>query len=154
MYNFSGILYRIFSTFGLMFVMAIIIILFEKPWSRTFQFNKNCRFAIVAIIIAVVSTIFYVSLIVSPNVSSYTGEYIDSNRTFSYASPLPFNYKYTFWNGEGVKPVFYLDAFSKKIVSPNGLEEGNIYTIYYEEKTKIIVGIKEEYECTGDGSLC
>ena len=144
MYNFSGILYRMFSTFGLMFIMAIIIILFEKPWSKSFQFNKNCKFAIVAIIIAVASVIFYISLIVSPNVMSYTGEYIESNRTSSYSSILPFNDKYVFWNGEGLKPVFYLDIFSKKEICPNGFEEGNRYTVFYEEETKIIVGIKEQ----------
>lgn len=148
MYDFSGILYRILSTFGLMLLIAIIIILFEKPWSKSFEL-KNCKFAIVTIIIAVSSTIFYAFLIVSPNVSTYTGKYVDSSRTFSYASPLPFNYKHVFWNGEGKKPMFYLDTFSKEKICPNGFEEGNIYTVYYDEWTNIIVGVED----IGEGSV-
>lgn len=141
MYNFSGIWYKILGTFGLMVLMAIIIILFEKPWSKSFNIKK-CKFAIVAILIAVSSSIFYTTRIISPDVSSYTGTYVESHRTFSYASPLPFNYKYVFWNGEGKKPMFYLDAFSKKEVCPDGFEEGNTYTVYYDEWTNIIVAVE------------
>ncbi len=141
MYDFSGIYYRILSTCGIMFLMAIILILFQKPWSKSFDIKK-CKFAIFAIILATCSTVFYVSRIVSPDVSIYTGEFVESRRTSSSASPLPFNNKYVFWNGEGKKPIFYLDSFSKKEICPSGLEEGKVYTVYYDTWTDIIVAVK------------
>lgn len=140
MYNFSGIFYRIWAVFGIILLIGIILILFEKPWAPTFRL-KACRFALLMVAIAICGSLFYASRVVFPNVSSYTGTYVDYHRNSRVAPPLPFTYQYEFSNEEK-NTVFYLDVFSKKQIFPGDLEEGKIYTIYYDEVTKVIVKVE------------
>lgn len=81
------------------------------------------------------------SKIVFPNVASYTGAFESSYRDSSVAPPLPVTYGYCFWNGEGKKPIFYLDIYSKRKIFPEEFKEAQEYTIYYDKLTKIIVKV-------------
>ena len=94
------------------------------------------------IVIAICLSLIYVSKIVFPDVSSYTGEFVYSHRNSRVAPPLPFTTKYVFWNGEGKKQPFYLDSFSKKEIFPYEFESGQKYTIYFDEFTNVIVRVE------------
>lgn len=140
MYNFSGIVYRIWGVSGIILLLGIICILIEKPWKKGFKIKK-CIFGVIAIIFALGLGIDYASRIVSPEISSYTGEFIRSNRNSRVAPPLPLTNEYVFWNGEGKKQVFYLDVLSKKEIFPSDFEEGQEYMIYFDEVTNVIVRV-------------
>ena len=141
MYNFSGIVYRIWGVSGIMLLLlGIICILLEKPWKKGFKIKK-CIFGVIAILFALGLGIDYASRIVSPNISSYTGEFIRSNRDSSVAPPLRLTYEYVFWNGEGKKQGFYLDVLSKKEIFPYDFEEGQEYIIYFDKGTNVIVRV-------------
>lgn len=138
MYNFSGVLYRIWGVCGIILIMGVILILFEKPWKKDFKI-RNCKFGLIMIAISICLGLIYGSRIVFPDVSSYTGEFIDSHRNSRVA---PITHEYVFWNGEGKKQVFYLDTLSKKEVFPHGFVSGQTYTVYFDEYTSVIVKVE------------
>lgn len=140
MYNFSGIVYRIGGVSGIMLLLGIICILLEKPWIKGFKF-KSCMIGMLLVIAGIGSGVFFASRIVFPDVSSYTGEFIRSNRDSTVAPPLPLTNEYVFWNGEGKKQGFYLDVLSKKEIFPYDFEEGQEYMIYFDEVTNVIVRV-------------
>jgi hypothetical protein len=141
MYNFSGIIYRLWAVDGILFLLGIICILIEKPWSENFKFKKIIIGLVIIAFSISVATVHIVK-IVSPDVSSYTGEFVSSNRNSRVAPPLPLTIEYRFWNGEGKKQCFYLDAFSKKELFPIDFEKGEEYTIYYDDFTNVIVKVE------------
>lgn len=141
MYNFSGIIYRIWAVCGIMYLLGGVCILFEKPWKNGFK-SKNCKIVICMLAFAVCLGSFYTSRVVWPDVTSYTGEFIESYRDSRAAPPLPFTKRYIFWNGEGKRKGFYLDVSSKEEIFPYEFEENHEYKIYYNRLTKIIVMVE------------
>lgn len=117
MFNFSGVLYRIWGVCGVILVLGVACILLNRPWARKVKI-KDCKLGLIMIAAAIGLSLLYASRIVFPGVSSYTGEFIDSHRNSRVAPPLPVTNKYVFWNGEGKKQTLYLDIFSKKKHSP------------------------------------
>lgn len=141
MYNFSGVVYRLWGVCGIILLLGVVCILLEKPWAKQFSISQ-CKLGLILIIFAVCLGILYTSRIISPDISSYTGEFIESYRNSSVAPPLPVTFEYVFWNGEGKKKVLYLDAFSEDIIFPFQLEVGNEYVVYYDDFTNIIVKVE------------
>jgi hypothetical protein len=145
MYNFSGITYRLWSPCSFLFIIplaSLLISIFMKKPIRFFDFKIELASAAFGVVLCVV----YLSRILFPGVSSYTGEFVESHRTSRVAPPLPFTSKYVFWNGEGKKKVVYLDTFSKKEIIPDGLEPGEEYTVYFDEFTKVIVRVEQNID--------
>ena len=141
MYNFSGIVYRIWGVSGVMLLLGIVCILFEKPWTEQFRI-KNCKVGIVLVVFAICSGSILASRIVFPQVSSYTGEFIRSNRNSRVAPPLPFTTEYVFESEDGQKKGFYLDTFSKKEIFTLELEKNQEYVVYFDKSTNVIVKIE------------
>lgn len=141
MYNFSGIWFRIWGVCGAILLLGVVCILLEKPWSNTFKL-RDCKIGLICIVIALLFGVGYFKSILSPDVSSYTGEFMSANRNSRVAPPLPVTFQYAFWNGDEQKLVFYLDAFSKKEIFPYEFEQGKEYTIYYDSRTNIIVKVE------------
>ena len=142
MYNFSGIIHRIWCIGGILLLLGIIGVLIDqyeaKQKGKEFKI-KNCKVSIITIVLAVGLCLFFISRIVFPNISSYTGVFQyekDESR-----GPLLSN-EYVFWNGGKKNQVFYLDVYSKKKIFPEEFEEAEEYIIYYDELTKIIVGVE------------
>lgn len=120
---------------GLLLIGGICILL-KKPWEKKFRMRDH-KTAVIIILTAILLGLFYASRIIFPDIGVYTGEFIDVHRK---GSGLQIN-EYRFWNGEGTKQVFSMDAFSKKeIYLPEFVEE-KTYTIYFDSLTRIIVGI-------------
>ena len=152
MFNFSGIIFRIWGVCGVILLLGIVCILFEKPWSKSFNIQK-CKIALLIIAFAVLLSSIYLSRIIAPRVSSYTGEFLETNRNSRVAPPLPVTHEYIFWNGEDTKVVFYLDSFSKKKIFPREFTVGQEYVIYFDEFTNVIVQVEVVGEEQEDGSL-
>lgn len=146
MYNFSGVFYRIWGVCGIMFALGIVCIVLEKLHKEKLEKEefkiKNCKAGLCLIAVAVCFSLVYGSRILFPDVSSYTGEFIYSQRDSSVAPPLPLTDEYVFWNGEGYKFGFYLDVLSKKEIFPYEFEKSQQYTIYYDKLTKVIVYVE------------
>ena len=141
MNNYSGIVYRIWGVCGVMLLLGVVCILFEKP-----RLHKNwlqrCKFGLLTIAFAVCLGAVYASRIFFPNVLSYTGEFVDTHRNSRVAPPLPLTNEYVFWNGEGKRKVLYLDVLSKKEIYPFEFETGEKYTVYYDSFTKVITRVE------------
>lgn len=116
MFNFSGVLYRIWGVCGVILVLGVACILLNRPWARKVKI-KDCKLGLIMITAAIGLSLLYASRIVFPGVSSYTGEFIDSHRNSRVAPPLPVTNEYVFWNGEG-KTNFLSGHFLKKKYSP------------------------------------
>ena len=140
MFNFSGIWYRVWGVCGVILFLGIVCILFERPWSKNVKAKKD-KFGFIIVIFAICLGLIYVSRIVFPDVSSYTGEFVDSHRDSRAAPPLPLTSEYVFWNGEGKKQGFYLDVLSKKEIVPDEFVYGQKYTIYFDKFTSVIVKV-------------
>ena len=144
MYNFTGLFYRMWAVSGVILLVGIICVLIEKPWAKGFII-KNC-IGIIAIALSVILFTGYSYAIKAKDISSYTGEFISTNRNSRVAPPLPFTDQYVFWNGEGKKKVVYLDVFSKKKIYSHDFKVGQNYTVYYDEHFNIIVKIEKVCE--------
>jgi len=141
MYNFSGVLFRVWGVCGVILVLGVVCILFKRPWAQNVRI-QDLRLGLIMIAFAIFMGLIYVSRIVFPNVSSYTGEYIESHRNSRVAPPLPVTNEYVFWNGEGKKQVFYLDIFSKKEIFPYEFVSGQKYKLYFDEFTNVITKVE------------
>lgn len=141
MFSFSGILYRIWGVCGIILILGVVCILLEKPWKKSVKM-KDYKLGLIAILFAICLSTIYASRIVCPDISIYTGEFIESHRNSRVAPPLPFTDEYVFWNGEGKKQVFYLDIFSKDKIFPYDFVNDLKYTIYFDEFTNIIVKVE------------
>ena len=141
MYNFSGVFFRIWGVCGTILILGIICLLFKKPWAKNIKL-KNCKFELFLIAFAIFFSLIYTSRIIFPDVSSHTGEFINSHRNSRVAPPLPVTFEYVFDNGGGKNQVFYLDIFSKKKIFPYEFESNRKYTIYFDEFTNVIVKVE------------
>ena len=141
MYNFSGVLYRIWGVCGVVLILGVVCVLLEKPWAKNFKI-QNCKIGLILIVFAVCLGLVYASRIAFPNVSSYTGEFLEAHRNSRVAPPLPVTNEYVFWDSEGKKQIFYLDMFSKKEIFPSEFISGQKYIIYFDEFTKVITKVE------------
>ena len=141
MYNFSGVLFRIWGVCGAILLLGVICILLEKPWIKRIRI-RDCKLGLIIIVFAIFLSLIYVSRIAFPHVLSYTGEFLETHRNSRVAPPLPVTYEYIFWNGEGKKHVFYLDVFAKKMMFPYEFVRDQKYTIYYDKLTNIIIKVE------------
>lgn len=113
MYNFSGVLYRIWGVCGVVLIMGIICILLEKPWRNDFKI-KDCKIGLIMVAFAVCMGLVYASRILFPHVSSYTGEFIRSYHDTGVAPPLPVTSAYVFGNDNEKKRHSIWMSFQRK----------------------------------------
>lgn len=140
MFNFSGVLYRIWGGCGVILVLGVACILLNRPWARKVKI-KDCKLGLIMIAAAIGLSLLYASRIVFPGVSSYTDEFIDSHRNSRVAPPLPVTNEYVFWNGEG-KNNLLSGHFLKKEIFPDDFVSDRKYTIYFDEFTNVIVQVE------------
>lgn len=74
-----------------------------------------------------------------PSISVHEGFFIEERSEFHSF----FGMEYVFSNEDGLKPIFYLDIFSKKEIYPKEFVKDEMYRIFYEEKTEIIVWVEK-----------
>lgn len=139
--NYSGILYRIWGEAGIIILIGIACMLLSGFWTKAF--HKQCFLAgILCVVYGCGTAFYYFSCMKSPQIDSFQGIFYEAQRNSRVAPPLPLTMEYTFSAADGKMTVFYLDQFSKKEIIPEGFLEEE-YTIYYETRTNIIVGVEK-----------
>lgn len=139
MYNLSGLYYQlktnvlVFGTVGLLFLLCSRFGILEK------RNVKELLIGVICCILCVCSIGYHVYVINNFTVSVHEGTFIEEHRE----NPYLFRMEYCFSNEEGLKPLFYLDIFSKKEIYSAKFEKDVIYRIYYEEKTNVIVKVEK-----------
>lgn len=115
MYDFSGIVYRIWGVSGVLIGMCLIVIILIFLTSKNKEKKKKeCMEMCIVIVLFVIFGIYHICLIQKAEVESYSGEFVEYHRNGVIAPPLPLTAEYVFWNGEGKKQKYYLDLISKK----------------------------------------
>lgn len=138
MYDLSGLYYQmkrdilVFGMAGLLFLLCSHFWVLEKRNIKDFLIGISCCF------LCVCSFGYHYYIINKMEISMYEGAFVEEHRE----NPYLFRMEYCFSNEGGMKPLFYLDVFSKKNIYPSEFEENVIYRIYYEEKTNVIVKIE------------
>lgn len=139
MYDLSGLYYQmkrdgiIFGLVGLQFLIS------SRFWIAERRNVKEMIVGIVSILLCVCSLTYHTYVIYDLEIAVHEGALVRENRS----NPGLFCKEYCFTNENGLKPVFYLDIFSKKELYPDDLVKGTQYRIFYEEKTDIIVKIEK-----------
>lgn len=142
MWNFNGIVYRIWAVAGLIILLGVACLLISKIGKK--DFNKECcSVGILCTLGGIAFAIYYASCVFSQQVSSFQGTFYETYRNSRVAPPLPFTMEYRFYDANDTSQVFYLDIFSMKEMIPEDFVLGKEYTIYYETNTNVIVGAKE-----------
>lgn len=140
MYNLDGICYHIFHVGGVMLAFSLLAI--GMSFFKIFKKKHVKKLTIIVEIICVLFSFAYISYhsykYFNPTIKIYEGEFFDGHR-----GRRGLTYDYSFSNGAGRRPVFYLDSLSKKSVYPEEFSKGKKYRIYYEEDLKIIVRVEE-----------
>ena len=120
---------------------------------RSRIFSTGCIVGIMGLFLAIVSVVHdkkylaasFLSLAFSLiYVTSYLYVFKESYRDSRIAPPLPVTRAYVFDIGEKTNKVVYLDAFTKNKYFQENMVIDDEYTIYYEKRTKIVVGVKKE----------
>ena len=140
MYNYSGIVYRLWAVCGVFAIIGVLCILFA--WIGT---NKPDRRGVgigtAMIILSLMMSIKYIGCLLNPEVESFTGTLYEITRDSTEAPPLPFTMEYSFFDENGNPHSFYLDTFSKKNMLSSDFVVGTEYEICYDTKTNIIVDV-------------
>ena len=108
------------------------------------DFRKDvCIAGILCMIGGIVFGIDYASSLLSLEVRSFQGVFFQSYRNSRVAPPLPFTWEYGFCSSDGSKILLYLDTFTRKEIIPENFTLNEEYIVYYEEDTKVIVGVEK-----------
>ncbi len=90
----------------------------------------------------VVYTSFHLYVRMNPRVLSFEGKLTEQYRDSRVAPPLPTTCAYVFNTGEKKKRTVYLDSFTRNKYDEE-IVVGREYTVYYEQRTKIILKFEE-----------
>ena len=141
MYRLDGLLYRVFCVGGIILIVSVILLLLSKFWDKRRLNRSDLRIAIFGIVLSLIYCGAYVYKIINPDILAYQGYFEEAYRDSRVAPPIPATYAYVFSNNEP-KKAFYLDSFSKKNIIKQDFKKGDIYCVYYEKGSRIIVGIE------------
>lgn len=141
MYRLDGLLYRVFCVGGIILIVSVILSLLSKFWDKRRLNRSDLRIAIFGIVLSLIYCGAYVYKIINPDILAYQGYFEEAYRDSRVAPPIPATYAYVFSNNES-KKAFYLDSFSKKNIIKQDFKKGDIYCVYYEKGSRIIVGIE------------
>ena len=136
MYDFSGIWYHIVIIIVLMFIGILNIIIFEKPFKKSFNWKSKFSLSnILGIILGNGLLLYYFCILINPTVDVFVGS------QYKQYGRRGLDTCYYFENGFGETKALYLNVFSKNRMMPNGFDVDIEYTIYYEKTTRIIVKV-------------
>lgn len=145
MYDFSGIVYRLWAEAGAIALIGIACLL--KGLGADGKSRKEDFLAAALCIgLSIVLCVDYLSCLYAPRISSFEGVFYKEHSNSRVAPPLPLTMEYEFLDENGKVHIFYLDVLSKKKIFPEGFSEKNGYTIWYEERSEIIVRVEKEIQ--------
>lgn len=139
MWNFGGILYRVWAVGGIILLLGVACLLVSKIGRE--DFNKDCCIAgVFCSAVGIAAIVYFLFCMFFPQVSSIHGTFTQTYRNSRVAPPLPFTYEYKFYDDDGFAGVFYLDTFTRKEIIPEDFILNQEYIVYYEARTNVIVG--------------
>ena len=142
MLNYEGIIYRIWAEGGIFLLLGIFGLVIAGI--GRISFDKECFFmGILAILLGLYAGIEHTVHLRSPKVESFQAELYRQYRDSSTAAPLPFTWKYMFYDETGQLYAVYLDTFAKKKIFPEDFQVGEVYKVYYEDHSDIILGVEK-----------
>lgn len=133
-YNYSGIIYKLIAPCGIFLLFGIVLLLLNGFWKKkhTEFEKKRIRDAFISLGIWIFASTYFLIVLVSPKVESYTGYFVEEYRDSRVSPPLPYTFAYVFCDGSSnPKPIYHMDVFSKREIYPEDFIEGQWYTIYY-----------------------
>lgn len=139
MYNFDGIYFVMKSRCTIFAIIGVVSLVGSLFWNPSKRDKKILITGIACCFIAISFWGYYKQILRQPQILFHEGYILSENR--AWRSIL--GEKYTFTNINGSKPIFYLDFSSKKEICPGGFIENQMYRIYYEKESKIIVKVDE-----------
>ena len=139
MYNFRGIYYQMMTRIVVYAMVGILFILLSKCWIPQKRNLKKMLGGIIGIVLCLASIVYYSDIVKNSMILIHEGYF---SREYRGNTGL-FGMSYSFTNGDGVKPVFFLDVFSKKEIYPEDFNSQQKYRIYYENETNIIVCVEK-----------
>lgn len=128
-------LYRIFATGAVVGVVGVFLAAVSRK-------REDRIAAMAALSFFVVYTSFHLYVLMNPRVLSFEGELTEQYRDSRVAPPLPTTCAYVFDTGEKKKRTVYLDSFTRNKYDEE-IVVGREYTVYYEQRTKIILKLEE-----------
>lgn len=131
----DGIVYRIFATGAVVGVVGVFLAAVSRK-------REDRIAAMAALSFFVVYTSFHLYALMNPRVLSFEGELTEQYRDSRVAPPLPTTCAYVFDTGEKKKRTVYLDSFTRNKYDEE-IVVGREYTVYYEQRTKIILKLEE-----------
>jgi len=135
----DGIRYRIFSTGCIVGIMGLFLAIVSVVHDK-----KYLAASFLSLAFSLIYVTSYLYVLMNPLIISFTGKFKESYRDSRIAPPLPVTRAYVFDIGEKTNKVVYLDAFTKNKYFQENMMIDDEYTIYYEKRTKIVVGVKKE----------
>lgn len=141
MYNYSGITYRLWGECGIIALLGIVNIIIGFITAKP-DLSKRCFIGgMFAVLVAFFCSIEYFSSIRNPEIQVFEGTYSEEYRNSRVAPPLPLTWEYRFFDSDGKSYIFYLDVLSKRQIYDEDFLEDDLYRVFYEPETKIIVQI-------------
>ena len=139
MYDLSGLYYQMKTNASVLGMVGLLFLICSRFWVREKRNVKELLIGILCCFLCICSLGYHFYVINDLKVSIHEGTYVEEHRE----NPYLFRMEYCFSNDGGLKPLFYLDVFSKKDIYPNKFEKDVVYRIYYEEKTDVIVKVEK-----------
>ena len=139
MYNLSGLYYQMKTDTLVFGVVGLLFLVCSRFWILEKRNVKELLIGVICCFLCICSLGYHLYFINDLKVSIHEGIFIEEHRE----NPYVFRMEYCFLNEGGLKPLFYLDIFSKKDIYPTEFEEDVMYRIYYEEKTDVIVKVEK-----------
>lgn len=141
MYNFSGITYRLWGECGIIALLGIVCLAISFLSAKPDIAKRASVIGIVALLVAFLFSIEYFSSLRNPDIQVFEGTYSEGYRDSRVAPPLPLTWGYRFCDSDGKSYTFYLDVLSKSEIYDEDFLEDDLYRVYYEAQTQIIVKI-------------
>lgn len=144
MYNFNCIYYEFAFMFILIGFGGLAMLISSHFWNTQKWHKLKMIIGVFAIGFCIYSTACqYIPACINPKITVIDGEY-DSSAVLFRGCIISRNYSFYFYdNGGKYRKSFTLDAVNKRDIYPGNFDKGEIYKIYYEERTNIIVKVEE-----------
>ena len=137
-----GILVRLWCSCGLVLFIGAFCLLIV--WIEKEKKLEIILTGCLCILLGLGMGIRYSHALLNPEEQLICGTFLYDQKKTDAMPPLPLCREYFFENEQGETVGFFMDAYVKKQLYPNDLQEGMTYRITYEERTDLILGILDK----------
>ena len=142
MYDYSGIVYRIWGIGGVLSAIGVILLILSFLFKVDELQKRSFIVGIVFSLLGLGLAFEYSSILRNPEIQTFEGAFLEEHRNSRVAPPLPLTWEYIFKDKDGASETFYLDTFSQKNIFSDSFENNTTYRVYYESEYRIIVKVE------------